>query len=237
MSFYLIANIKYSFCVDKKIIFSYINCMNLTAKLKANKVLPVAVFDRIDDAFRTADLLINGGFTVLEVTMRTQAALVCIEGLVKKFPELTVGAGSVDSRAAFSAALNSGASFAVSAGFDAETVLAAADSGIPFIPGAATPTELMNALRHANIVKIFPAALLGGVDYLNAVKAPFALKEFYMLPTGGIDETNFIDYLGVNKVIACGMSRVVESKLIAESNFGALQKRIDYVARLLADLP
>ena len=211
--------------------------MDFISKLRENKVIPVAVFDNSSDASRAAELLLKYNFKLLEITMRTQNAAECIRTLSNEFPELTVGAGSIDSPKVLQLAVDSGASFAVSAGLDAETISSAANMGIPFVPGAATPTELMTALKYVSIIKIFPASLLGGVDYINAICAPFAMKDLHLIPTGGIDETNFMNYLSAEKVIACGMSRITDKKLIAAADYTTLGKLIHDVAMRLADLP
>jgi 2-dehydro-3-deoxyphosphogluconate aldolase/(4S)-4-hydroxy-2-oxoglutarate aldolase len=98
---------------------------------------------------------------------------------------------------------------------------------MPFVPGITTPSELMAAMKFGSIIKIFPAAVMGGVQYINAITAPFASMELHLMPTGGIDENNYREYLRANRVVACGMSYMVDRKLLQTENTQPSKKRID----------
>ncbi|MDR3237588.1 MAG: bifunctional 4-hydroxy-2-oxoglutarate aldolase/2-dehydro-3-deoxy-phosphogluconate aldolase [Spirochaetia bacterium] len=206
---------------------------DIAAELKKHKLVTVAVLDDPADALNLSEVLARRGLPFLEITLRTEAALDCIEAAAKNFPELTVGAGSVADIRSLQAAKNAGASFAVSAGFDSGIISAAEGLGMPFIPGAATPTEIMAALKFCKIIKIFPAALLGGSAYINAISAPFASREFHLMPTGGIDASNLGEYLKAARVIACGMSWIAERGLIAAKDFKAVEERAAITASIL----
>jgi 2-dehydro-3-deoxyphosphogluconate aldolase/(4S)-4-hydroxy-2-oxoglutarate aldolase len=97
---------------------------------------------------------------------------------------------------------------------------------MPYIPGAATPGELFRALKFSDLIKIFPASALGGVDYIDAMTAPFKMFNFGLIPTGGIDNKNFKEYLNAEKVVACGLSYPVHEKLVKEKNFDIIEQRI-----------
>ena len=207
--------------------------MDFGFNLKECGVVTVAVLDTVDDVLALGEILEESGLNILEITMRTPAALDCIMAAVKKFPKLMVGAGSVANASSLREIQDSGASFAVSAGLDVKMVEEAGKLGIPFVPGAATPTELMAALRVCKIIKIFPAALLGGPAYINAISSPFASFEFHLIPTGGITAENLAVYMETERVIACGMSWLAERKLIAARNFNVVTERAVSVVSIL----
>jgi 2-dehydro-3-deoxyphosphogluconate aldolase / (4S)-4-hydroxy-2-oxoglutarate aldolase len=201
--------------------------------LKKNPVVPVAVFRSADDACRVAEILLEGSITVLEITLRTDAAYECISRVAERFPEITAGAGSVLSAESLKRARDHGALFGVAPCVDREVADLAADLGIPFIPGIATPSELSLALKTSRIIKFFPASALGGIDYLKAITAPFKSFEYHLVPTGGVNDGNYLQYLDAERVIACGMTYPVEASLLEKGNFAAVRER---VGRIVAGL-
>ncbi len=201
--------------------------MNLSELLNENKIIPVAVFTKVDDCLKTAEFLLNNSVNVLEITLRTEIAFECIKEAGRRFPELVVGSGSVLSKSAMEQAVEAGAKFGVAPGLDVELLEFANLKKIPFVPGISTPSELNQALKSgAGIIKIFPAENLGGPGYIKAITAPFKMKDFLLIPTGGINESNFSDYLKVDKVVACGASYIVDSGLVSKGDFNELSLRI-----------
>ncbi len=194
--------------------------------LQRVKSVPVCVFDETEGALKTAELLLKHGVDVIEVTLRTENALNCIRAIKNEFKDAVVGAGSVLKAADFEKAADCGAVFAVSPCFDESLCEAAAKINIPYIPGISTPGELYKALKFSDLIKIFPASALGGIEYINAIAAPFKMYNFGLIPTGGIDNKNFKDYLGAEKVIACGLSYPVSDKLVKEKQFDIIEQRI-----------
>jgi 2-dehydro-3-deoxyphosphogluconate aldolase/(4S)-4-hydroxy-2-oxoglutarate aldolase len=208
--------------------------LNFTETCKNNKIIPVAVFNDLDSAVKIAELLLKNSITILEITLRTDIAFKCINEISKKFPELTVGAGSVLSVKAFQDAIDKGALFGVAPAFDPEVVEFAISKKITFIPGIATPSELNRALiAGLKFIKLFPAANLGGPEYIKAITAPFKTKDFYLVPTGGINEENIASYMKTEKVIACGATYIVDGKLIEKGEFEELERRIRKTKELL----
>lgn len=197
--------------------------------LYTTKVVPVAVLDDEESTRRVTELLLANGFHTIEVTLRTDGALKSIETIAAEFPEMVCGAGSVLDTQMLEASRNAGARYAVAPAFDDEVIAEALDAGFPFIPGIATPTELLQALEYVDIVKVFPASVLGGVDFIRAVAAPFASREFHLVPTGGVNESNYRDYLAAPPVAACGMSWIVDRKLLAEGNYDELARRMKMI--------
>lgn len=198
----------------------------LSDLLKKVKSVPVCVFEDTDSALKIAELLLKHGVDVIEITLRTENAFNCIKAIKNEFMNSTVGAGSVLKTDDFKKAEDHGAVFAVSPCFDESLCEAARKINMPYMPGIATPSELFKALKYTDLIKIFPAAGLGGVEYINAVAAPFRMFNFGLVPTGGIDNKNYKEYLGAEKVVACGLSYPVNEKLIKEGKFDTIEQRI-----------
>ena len=200
--------------------------IDLLSILKKNRVIPVAQFDDGQSALRTAELLQKHSIGVIEITLRTESAVENIKSVAARYPGLTVGAGSVLSMDAMKRAFDAGASFCVAPGMDSELIEYAASQAHAFIPGVSTPTELNMALKSCEVIKIFPISLLGGVEYIKAVSAPFRTKSFHLVPTGGVNQDNYLDYLKQDRVVSVGMSFIVDSALIQKGDFTALEERM-----------
>lgn len=191
------------------------------------KIVPVAVFGDTKSAVRTAALLEEASLPLVEVTLRTEAAFDCIREIARTLPGVTVGAGSVLSVESLKKAADAGAAFFVAPCLDAEVMEYASALDVSFIPGVATPSELNQALKSGSeIIKIFPAGVLGGVKYIDAVTAPFKTRRFGLIPTGGIDESNVAEYLANPFVVACGASSIVDPTLVNAADYDALASRI-----------
>ena len=187
------------------------------------------MFNKSADALRMAEILLNNSVNILEITLRNEFAFEAIKAVSERFPEMVTGAGSVLTKDALEKAQDNGAQFAVAPSFDPDIVKFSKKIDIPFAPGVSTPTELFMALKESTIIKIFPVAELGGVKYIKSIIAPFAMKEFSLIPTGGINETTYLEYLDLDRVIACGMSYVADKNLINKGDFDSLDKRIKLV--------
>ena len=194
--------------------------------LRDIKCIPVCVFEDTDSALKTAELLLKYNVNVIEVTLRTEKAFDCIKAIKTEFKNSIVGAGSVLKTPDFVKASDCGAVFAVSPCFDESLCDEAKRINMPYIPVAATPSEIYKALKYSDLVKIFPAALLGGVEYIKAVTAPFKMFNFGLVPTGGIDNINYKEYIETEKVAACGLTYPVNEKLIKEKKFDEIEHRI-----------
>jgi 2-dehydro-3-deoxyphosphogluconate aldolase/(4S)-4-hydroxy-2-oxoglutarate aldolase len=198
--------------------------------LAAGRVLPVVA---VDDPGVVGDLcaaLLRGGISCIEVTFRTRSAEKAIAAAAE-VDEMLVGAGTVLSPEQARIAVAAGASFAVAPGFDDDVVAACADLGLPFFPGIATPTELGRALRlGCSVVKVFPAAQLGGPAFLRAVSATFPQARF--IPTGGVDAESLAAYLAVPQVLACGGSWIADRTLVGERRFDEVAERAGAAVRI-----
>ena len=179
--------------------------MDIYEQIKNYKLVPVVVINNIDEAIPTMEALVKGGLPVAEVTFRTACAPEALKLIIKNYPEALIGAGTVINAKQCEEAINSGAKFIVSPGLSAHVAEVCKKHNIPYIPGVATPTEIMQALDlDINVVKFFPASNLGGVKTLKAICSAFPQIE--VMVTGGINEENVNEYLAFNKIIAVGGS-------------------------------
>ncbi len=169
-------------------------------------VIPVLVVDDPADARPIAEALVAGGLKVLEVTLRTEAAIEVIKRM-NLVPGAIVGAGTVTNRKELDAALAAGAEFIVSPGLTEPLGQAAIKSGVPYLPGIATASELMMGLDMGlSHFKFFPAMANGGIPALKALIAPFGQCKF--CPTGGITAETAPDWLALDPVLCVGGSWV-----------------------------
>jgi 2-dehydro-3-deoxyphosphogluconate aldolase/(4S)-4-hydroxy-2-oxoglutarate aldolase len=186
-------------------------------------VIPVVAIEDAKDATALGEALIGGGLPCAEVTFRTTAAAQSIKILSTQFPEMLVGAGTVLTVEQAQQAVENGAKFLVTPGYDEDVVSFSLENGIPIYPGVATPTEINKALKMGlNTLKFFPAEALGGLQTLKAIAAPYTEVRF--VPTGGINPQNLPDYLASPAVVACGGSWLVKKTLIAAGEFGTIRQ-------------
>ena len=198
---------------------------DVLAEIGRRRIIPVIALDDAADAGPLAAALVAGGLPVAEVTFRTDAAEAAIRARAWR-GDLLVGAGTVLNADTAKRAVDAGARFVVSPGFNPKTVRWCLDNGVPVIPGVATPTDIEQALDHGlSVVKFFPAEALGGLKTLQAVAGPYGMMRF--VPTGGITAENVEKYLAFPKVLACGGSWMVAKELLARKEF----KRIEEIAR------
>ena len=188
---------------------------------KHGPVIPVIVLQRLQDAVPLAEALLAGGVKVLEVTLRTPAALAGIEAIARALPEAIVGAGTVRTPADAQAARDAGSLFAVSPGYTAEVGQACAAAGLPLLPGVATASEVMAAMAGGHqFLKFFPAVQAGGVAMLKALGGPFPDLQF--CPTGGLTQDTAPQYLALPQVVVCGGSWLTPADAVAEGDWARI---------------
>ncbi len=190
---------------------------------RAAPVVPVLTVESVASAVALAQALVAGGLTVLEITLRTPAALDAISKVKVEVPEAIVGAGTVRNAKDLDAAVSAGSSFAVSPGATSALLDAADGAPIPMLPGAATVSEAM-ALndRGFKVLKLFPAEPVGGVSWLKNVGGP--LPQIHFCPTGGIDAEKAPDYLALDNVVCVGGSWVAPTALIRNEAWSEIKK-------------
>jgi 2-dehydro-3-deoxyphosphogluconate aldolase/(4S)-4-hydroxy-2-oxoglutarate aldolase len=168
-------------------------------------VVPVLVIKDVKYAVPLAKALIAGGIRVLEVTLRTPAALAAISAIAKEVPEALIGAGTVTNREQLKQVQDAGALFAISPGMTPDLLAAGNEGNIALIPGVSSISELMKAVDFGYThLKFFPAEASGGIKALKAIGGPFPQIAFF--PTGGISLTNYLDYLALPNVSCAGGS-------------------------------
>jgi 2-dehydro-3-deoxyphosphogluconate aldolase/(4S)-4-hydroxy-2-oxoglutarate aldolase len=186
-------------------------------------VIPVIVLQQVSDAVPLAEALLAGGVKVLEVTLRTDVALACIEAIARALPEAIVGAGTIRSAADAKAALNAGSRFAVSPGYTSEVGAACREIGLPLLPGVATASEVMSAQADGlNFLKFFPAQQAGGIPMLKALGGPF--PDVLFCPTGGITLETAPQFLALPNVKVCGGSWLTPADAVAAKDWARITR-------------
>jgi 2-dehydro-3-deoxyphosphogluconate aldolase/(4S)-4-hydroxy-2-oxoglutarate aldolase len=187
-------------------------------QLGALGIIPVVIINDENHAEPLAAALVESGLPCAEVTFRTDAAAAVISRMLRVYPSMLVGAGTVLNPDQAKKAIDAGAKYIVSPGTNLKVLDYCRKAGIIAIPGVVTPTELQMALEYgADVVKFFPAEACGGIAYLKALAAPFRSVRF--IPTGGVDETNLPAYLKCPQVLACGGSWMVKQDAISSAKF------------------
>jgi 2-dehydro-3-deoxyphosphogluconate aldolase/(4S)-4-hydroxy-2-oxoglutarate aldolase len=195
--------------------------MNASELLAGRRIVPVVVISDAGQAVPLAETLLEAGLDTIEVTLRSAAALEAIRNVTEALPDVLVGAGSIRHPAQIREIESAGAAFAVSPGSSVALLEAVAASGIPFIPGVATASEVLEMLdRGYTLQKFFPAELAGGAPYLEAMAAP--IPEARFMPTGGIDPDNAANYLSLPNVECIGGSWVAPTGLLQQGDFGKI---------------
>jgi len=192
--------------------------MTVLERLARSIVVPVVVLDKAEDAIPTAKAMLAGGIDVMEITFRTAAAPDAIKAVAENCPDVLVGAGTVMNLEQCKLAVEMGAKFIVSPGFDQEVVAWCVENGVAVTPGCVTPTEMMAAIKlGVKVLKFFPANVYGGLNAMKNLAGPFVGIKF--LPTGGVNTGNIKEYIDAPFIHAVGGSWVCPKAEIAAGNF------------------
>jgi 2-dehydro-3-deoxyphosphogluconate aldolase/(4S)-4-hydroxy-2-oxoglutarate aldolase len=193
----------------------------LAAMFRQAMVIPVLTIERVEDAVPLARALVAGGVRVLEVTLRTPVAIEAARAIMAEVPDAVVGIGTILNANDLSGAEALGVAFGISPGITPELLQAASASRLPFAPGIATASELMQALAHGfDLVKFFPAEQSGGIKALRALAGPF--PDVLICPTGGIGEANAASWLSEPNVVAVGGSWLCPAAEIRSGNWAGI---------------
>ena len=194
-------------------------------ELIANRVIPVAVIEREDDAAPIARALQAGGINAIEVTFRTPSAAACIARIRAEVPDVIAGAGTLLTTEQVDRAIAHGALFGVAPGCNPKVIQHAKSRGLPFFPGVMTPSDVETALElGCTVLKFFPASQAGGVDMLKALAGPYGPAGAKFIPLGGIGPANAAVYLRLPIVAAIGGSWLVDKKLVAAGDWAGITK-------------
>ena len=192
--------------------------MDVLSRLAAAGVVPVVVLEDATDAVPTANAMLAGGVDVMEITFRTAAAPACIKAVAESCPDMLVGAGTILNLEQCKLAVQMGAKFIVSPGFDAGVVGWCIENNIAVTPGCVTPTEITAAVNMGlKVVKFFPANVYGGLNAMKNLSAPFGGVKF--MPTGGVNADNIKEYISAPFIHAVGGSWVCPKDAIRGGDF------------------
>ena len=186
-------------------------------------VVPVVVLHEVEHAVPVARALVEGGVPVIELTLRTPAALACVEQIATHVPEILVGAGTVVSPENAKDAQSAGAQFLVSPGTTDRLAEAMLETGLPHLPGAATPSEVLRLLELGyRELKFFPAEQSGGAAFLKSLGGPVPQARF--CPTGGISADTAPAYLALGNVGCVGGSWLTPADALAERDWSRITR-------------
>lgn len=198
-------------------------------------VVPVVVLENAADAVPLAKALMRGGLSIIEVTLRTEAALEGISRIAADVPDVFIGVGTALTPEQVGFAKAAGAKFIVSPGLYEPVVVAAQDAGLPVFPGIATASEAQRAWNMGlRTLKFFPAGQAGGVPMLKALGSVFRGIKF--MPTGGVSAANLSDYLSLPSVAACGGSWLTPADAISKGDFGRITQLAEEAVAIVSSV-
>ena len=199
---------------------------DLTESLRKSPIVAVLVFEDPADAVPTAQALVRGGVTHIELALRTKGSMDALKAVTAEVPELVVGVGTVLQPEQVRDIKDLGVAFAVSPGFNPAVVEAARDCGLAFAPGIATPSDIEAAYSlGCTLLKLFPAEPLGGITYLQSVNAAYRHLGLSYIPLGGVSRENMNDWLALPEVLAVGGSWIAPKNLISSKNWNEIEHR------------
>ena len=200
--------------------------------LAGNPVIPVITLDQVEDAVPLANALVAGGLKVLEVTLRTEAAVEGIRQIIKNVPEAIVGTGTVCSVEQIKLSEDLGCQFMISPGATDKLLSVGCQSSVPFLSGISTVSELMKGMEYGlEDFKFFPAEAAGGAPVMKAMSGPFPNIKF--CPTGGIGLANAMDYLALPNVMCVGGSWIAKPQDIREQRWDVIEQLAREAAALV----
>lgn len=191
--------------------------------LKGHRFVPIVVIHDVEHTAPLCEALLEGGVQVVEITLRSEAALPCITEASKRFPDMIIGAGTILTEDQLKASKDSGAHFGVCPGASPDLLEAAERHALPFLPGAVTPSEAMaNADAGYSLQKFFPAEASGGTTTLKQMHGPF--PDLTFCATGGINPENFLSYLALPNVAAVGGTWLVTPERLEAGDWTGISR-------------
>lgn len=207
--------------------------MNILQLMQASPVMPVLVIDKVEQAVPLARALVEGGIRVLEVTLRTRAALDCVRAIVREVPGAITGVGTITNVDQLVNVIAAGAVFGVSPGLSESMLAEVKRRSFPFLPGVMTPSEVMWAQDLGfSAMKLFPAQQAGGMGMLKALAGPFGDLRF--CPTGGVDAKTAADFLALPNVGCVGGSWLAPKTLVEKGDWPGITALAREASRLRA---
>ena len=188
-------------------------------------IIPVVEVDGVAEADALAETLLEAGLGVIEVTFRTHAAAEVIARIAERYPDMVVGAGTVIGEQDLRRAAQAGARFALAPGLSPRMLDMAAEIGLPYVPGAMTPSDLQAGIeRGVRTFKFFPATPAGGIPFLRSIAAPFSLHGLRFIPTGGVSPGNLADWLSEPSVAAVGGTWIASRSMIRQGDWAGIRR-------------
>lgn len=195
----------------------------LADTIQKTGIVAVLIVDREDDAVPLARALLAGGVNVMELTLRTPAALGALKKIRAEIPEMIAGVGTILTLDQLAETVAAGAAFGVAPGVNPRILTAAREAGLPFAPGVCTPTDMELAIENGcQLLKFFPAEPMGGLAYLKAAAAPYLHLGVKFVPLGGINGKNMASYLADPLISAIGGSWLAPKDLIAAKDWAGI---------------
>lgn len=192
--------------------------------LQKRKLIAVLMIDRVEDAVPVAESLLAGGVDIMELTLRTEAAIDALVAIREKVPGMTAGVGTILTKQQAELAYAAGAAFGVAPSINREVALHAMDLGMRFAPGVMTPTDIDQSVEiGCRLLKFFPAESSGGLTHLGNIAAPYLHFGLKFIPLGGIKLSNLLDYLRSDLIAAVGGSWLAPRDLIAARNWKQIE--------------
>jgi len=186
-------------------------------------IIPVVAIEKATDAVPLANALMEGGINVIEITLRTQAALASMELIAKELPDMNIAAGTVINPEQYQQSVDAGATFVISPGVTHNLLVKGQDNKVPFLPGISSASELMQIIEMGYArSKFFPAEAAGSIAMLKALNGPFGQVKF--CPTGGITLDNANNFLGLNNVMCVGGSWLSPKDLINQQDWASITR-------------
>jgi 2-dehydro-3-deoxyphosphogluconate aldolase/(4S)-4-hydroxy-2-oxoglutarate aldolase len=202
-----------------------------------NGVIAVLVIDRAEDAVPLAQALLKGNVNIMELTLRTPAAIDALKEIKANVPEMVVGIGTILNPDQVRQVDEAGAVFGVAPGLNPNVVQAAQKAGLPFYPGVATPSDIEKAVEMGcRTLKFFPAEACGGLNYLKNMAAPYAHLDLKYIPLGGLNASNFRQYLESSLVIGVGGSWIATRQLIKNQDWDTITQNSLEATQIINEL-
>ena len=208
--------------------------VNLMDQVRTHRLIPVLEIASATNALPLAEAILEGGISIMEITLRTPDAIKAITAIRSTFPEILVGAGTVISLEQAAIVQDVGAQFGVSPGFDSEVVKSFQDQGIPFIPGVVTPSEVQAAIKkQCSLLKFFPADAAGGPQYLSRLSGVFSAYDIQFCATGGVNQENMSDYFKIPSVCSIGGSWLASRQQIHNQDWRGIKRQVALALELI----
>lgn len=200
--------------------------------LRALRVMPVIQIEDAKDAVKLAQVLNDNGLPAAEITFRSEAAAESIRLIREAYPDLVLCAGTVLTAEQVDKAIEAGADFVVSPGFNPTTVKYCLERGIKIIPGVNSPSQVEQALElGVEMLKFFPAEASGGLNMLKSLTGPYG--NIQVMPTGGVKPANLMDYLAIPQVVACGGTWIAPTAAIRDNDWETIANNVRETCKLI----